>query len=166
MGSKSDKKKSQSKADVDVDGLFGERALPNNPAIIADRKREAFENQIAKLVNGEETRASYMKIYDLAVHGKAEEFINQVTQHHYILHKDVFIAAAEKGREAQINEADLFAESLIPYFKEAKAKGIKSLRAKAAFFNNAGLRTRKGEEFGPVTIKRYEAYIARQDITI
>ena len=53
-------------------------------------------------------------------------------------------AAAAKGREASLAEADRFASQVLPTIKSLQQSGVTSLRQLAIALNNRGVRTARG----------------------
>jgi DNA invertase Pin-like site-specific DNA recombinase len=56
-------------------------------------------------------------------------------------------AAAAKGRAVSINEADRFAQTVLPIIASIRSSGIISLRGMAAALNNRGVRTARGGQW-------------------
>ncbi len=56
-------------------------------------------------------------------------------------------AAAAKGRAVSINEADRFAQTVLPIIASIQSSGITSLRGMAIALNNRGVRTARGGQW-------------------
>lgn len=61
--------------------------------------------------------------------------------------------AARKGRERQATDAQQFAENIYPIIQQIRASGLKTLREIATALNNRGVKTARGGEWAPTTVK-------------
>jgi hypothetical protein len=62
--------------------------------------------------------------------------------------------AAEKGRRAQADKADQFAERVLPVVQELQSSGMTTLREISAALNDQGVPTARAGRWTPTTVKR------------
>ena len=62
--------------------------------------------------------------------------------------------ATAKGSAATRQQADMFADSLLPLIRQLQASGVRTVRALAAELNARGVRTARGDRWHPTTVQR------------
>lgn len=64
--------------------------------------------------------------------------------------------AAEKGAAANASRADQFAENVLPVIRSIRAAGASTLAEVAEALNNRGIRTARGGQWYPMTVRNIE----------